>query len=159
RGIQERSDVLVYTSEPVSAAIEVVGNVVVNLEAASDAKDTDFTAILSDLGPDGRALQLGPRIAIRRARYRNGLSNEQLLVPGAARTSRVGLFAAPCGFPRADRSRFDREAGGRPYQTPNDDPGKPAAPDGSGRVADKSLLRGHPRASSVVRRVLRPATP
>ncbi|HEY9724107.1 MAG TPA: CocE/NonD family hydrolase, partial [Oscillatoriaceae cyanobacterium] len=72
RTVQERSDVLVYTSEELKVAVEVCGPVSVDLYAASDARDTDFTAAISDVYPDGRSVLLGSKpIGVIRARYRN----------------------------------------------------------------------------------------
>src|SRR6185312_7533593 len=44
QAIQRRDDVLVYTGDVLKEPLEVIGSVVVNLQAASDARDTDFTA-------------------------------------------------------------------------------------------------------------------
>lgn len=70
RQIEERSDVLVYTSAALQTPIEVTGPVKVILWAATDAKDTDFTAKLIDVCPDGTAYNLTDGIV--RAKYRNG---------------------------------------------------------------------------------------
>jgi putative CocE/NonD family hydrolase len=58
RSIEDRADVLVYTSEPVEEDVEVTGPVRVRLWAASTAPSTDFTAKLVDVFPDGRAINL-----------------------------------------------------------------------------------------------------
>jgi putative CocE/NonD family hydrolase len=55
REIEARPDVLVYTSAPIERDLEVTGEVEVNLWAASSAPDTDYTAKLVDVGPDGFA--------------------------------------------------------------------------------------------------------
>ena len=74
RTIERRDDVLVYTSEVLQDSLEVIGPVFVNLHAASDARDTDFTAKILDIHPDGRAVKLGPVPAgVLRARYRKGI--------------------------------------------------------------------------------------
>lgn len=78
RAIEQRPDVLVYTSEEFGADTEITGIINVVLFAASDAPDTDFTAKIVDVHPDGRAL--GVTDGIVRARYRNG--DESLLRPG-----------------------------------------------------------------------------
>ena len=62
---------LVYSSEPLKEDLMVVGPVKVILYAASSAVDTDFTAKLIDLYPDGRAINL--QEGIIRARYREGM--------------------------------------------------------------------------------------
>ena len=61
---------LVYTSEPLAADMEVTGPVVVKLYASTDGPDTDFTAKLVDVHPDGHAVNLCDGII--RARYREG---------------------------------------------------------------------------------------
>jgi predicted acyl esterase len=53
RYIERRDDVLVYTSEVLGKPVEIIGNVAVHLYAASDARDTDFTARLLDVYPEG----------------------------------------------------------------------------------------------------------
>ena len=70
RKMEARADILVYTSEPLAAPMEVSGPVEATLYVSSDAKDTDFTVKLIDVYPDGRAYNLDE--TIQRARYRDG---------------------------------------------------------------------------------------
>ena len=70
RKMEERPDILVYSTEPLKEGIEVSGPIEVTLYASSDAKDTDFTVKLIDVYPDGRAYNLDE--TIQRMRYRNG---------------------------------------------------------------------------------------
>lgn len=72
RVVEMRHDVLVYTSEPLKSAIEITGPVRIELFVSSSAPDTDFTAKLLDVYPDGRAFNLTE--GILRARYRDGHS-------------------------------------------------------------------------------------
>jgi putative CocE/NonD family hydrolase len=69
RPIQDRTDVLVYTTEPLAADVEVTGPVTAHLWATSTAPDTDFVVRLTDVFPDGRAINLTDGII--RARYRS----------------------------------------------------------------------------------------
>ncbi|MBS1810342.1 MAG: CocE/NonD family hydrolase [Acidobacteria bacterium] len=70
RKMEERQDILVYSTEPLTEGIEVSGPIEVTLYVSSDAKDTDFTVKLIDVYPDGRAYNLDE--TIQRMRYRNG---------------------------------------------------------------------------------------
>jgi putative CocE/NonD family hydrolase len=70
RKMEERSDILVYSTEPLKEGVEVSGPIEVTLYVSSDAKDTDFTVKLIDVYPDGRAYNLDE--TIQRLRYRNG---------------------------------------------------------------------------------------
>ena len=69
RPVEQRRDVLVYTTAPLAQDLEVVGPVRVVLYAATSARDTDFTAKLVDVFPDGGARNLTD--GILRLRYRN----------------------------------------------------------------------------------------
>src|SRR5437773_10462681 len=68
--MEERDDILVYSSEPLKEGIELSGPIEVTLYVSSDVKDTDFTVKPIDVYPDGRAYNLDE--TIQRVRYRNG---------------------------------------------------------------------------------------
>ena len=70
RTMEQRPDILVYTTEPLKEGIEVSGPIDVTLFVSSDAKDTDFTVKLIDVDPNGPAYNLDE--TIQRMRYRNG---------------------------------------------------------------------------------------
>jgi hypothetical protein len=70
RKMEERPDILVYTTDPLKEGIEVSGPIAVTLYVSSDAKDTDFTVKLIDVYPDGKAYNLDE--TIQRMRYRDG---------------------------------------------------------------------------------------
>lgn len=126
RAVQARPDVLVYTSAPLERELEVTGAVRLVLHAASSALDTDWTAKLVDVRPDGRAL--GVTDGILRARCRDGLDRARLLEPGRperftvevgptaivfGRGHRVQLELSSSNFPRFDRNP---NTGGDPAQ-------------------------------------------
>ena len=69
--VESRADVLVYTSAPLSEDIEVTGPIRVVLYAATSANDTDYTAKLVDVQPNGRPLLVTD--GIQRLRYRLSL--------------------------------------------------------------------------------------
>jgi putative CocE/NonD family hydrolase len=70
RDMEQRPDILVYSTEPLPQAMEVSGPIEVTLYVSSDVKDTDFTVKLIDVYPDGRAYNLDE--TIQRMRYREG---------------------------------------------------------------------------------------
>jgi len=70
RKMEERPDVLVYTSEPFREGTEVSGPIIPTLYVSSDAKDTDFSVKVIDVYPDGSAYNLDE--SIQRMRYRDG---------------------------------------------------------------------------------------
>ena len=70
RKMEERPDILVYTSEPLKEGIEVSGPITATLYVSSDVKDTDVTVKVIDVLPDGTAYNLDE--TIQRLRYRDG---------------------------------------------------------------------------------------
>ncbi len=80
RPVEKRKDVLVYTSAPMKQDLEVTGPIRVVLYASSSALDTDFTAKLVDVFPNGEARNLTD--GILRMRYRDGLEKAELAEPG-----------------------------------------------------------------------------
>lgn len=117
RQIEQRDDVLCYTTPPLSQPIEVTGPIELVLYVASSARDTDFTGKLVDVHPDGRAEILAD--GILRARYRESLSTPVLMEPGqifklhlnlgaTSNVSKAGhrirLEVSSSNFPRFDRN-------------------------------------------------------
>ncbi len=78
--IENREDILVYTTEPLKEGVEVSGFIETTLFVSSDAKDTDFTVKIIDVYPDGRAYNLDE--TIQRARYREGYDKEVFMEEG-----------------------------------------------------------------------------
>jgi uncharacterized protein len=70
RGLEARSDVLVYSTGPLKEGMEVSGPIDVTLYVSSDVKDTDFTVKLVEVLPDGTAYNIDENI--QRVRYREG---------------------------------------------------------------------------------------
>ena len=68
--MEERPDILVYTSDVLKDGIELSGPIDVSLYVSSDAKDTDFTIKLIDVDENGKAWNLDE--TIQRMRYRGG---------------------------------------------------------------------------------------
>jgi uncharacterized protein len=159
REVQGRDDVLVYTSDVLKEPLEVIGSVVVQLQAASDARDTDFTAVLSDVAPDGRALMLGPTMGIRRARYRNGYEREELLTPGKVETYRIELFDIAHRFQPGHRLRLEISSSASPLYNPNQNTGNPVATDTEWKVARQTIHHDRTRASSITLPVMNPPSP
>jgi putative CocE/NonD family hydrolase len=89
--IENRADVLVYTTPPLTEDMEVTGPVSVTLYAVSSAVDTDFTAKLVDVHPSGFAQNLTDGII--RARYRQSTASPELIEPGKVYAYTIDLWA------------------------------------------------------------------
>lgn len=151
RSNETRTDVLVYTSDPLTEPLDVIGSVVVNVIAASDGKDTDFTANLVDVGPDGRIFRLGPQaVGMRRARFRKGPEREIPLTPGVADTMPILLYDVAHTFLAGHRIRLEVSSSAAPNFVPNSNTGNPIATDTEHRVAAQTVYHTAGKASHVV---------
>ena len=117
RPVERRDDVLVYTTEPLAEDLEVTGPILLKLYACSSAPDTDLSATLVDVHPDGRAVILSE--GLLRTRYRDSIENPTLIEPGriyefpiriweTSNLFRAGhcirLEVSSSNFPRFDRN-------------------------------------------------------
>lgn len=97
--------ILVYTSDAFAEEVEILGDVAVTLFAASTARDTDFTARLCVVDPSGRSVNL--QEGILRARYRNSLSEPELMTPGEIYELTIDLGPVGARIPAGSRLRLD----------------------------------------------------
>lgn len=157
---QAREDVLVYSTPPLDKAVEVIGPVSLELYAASDARDTDFTAAISDVHPDGRAVLLGSKpVGIIRARYRNGPgSKPQLLNPGAVEKYSIDLGAIGHRFLPGHRIRVEVSSSAYPMFNPNQNTGNPIATDTEWNTARQRIFHDTTRPSALVLSVFTPSS-
>ncbi len=156
RPYERRDDMLVYTSEALAEPLEVLGNVKVELYAASSAKDTDFTASLVDVYPDGRAVVMGtPQRGIIRARFRGGMEKEVLLTPGKAEKYTIDLGHVGHVFRPGHKIRLDVSSSAFPYFTVNPNTGNPIATDTAEPiVAEQTVYHDKKRPSALILPVL-----
>jgi hypothetical protein len=89
RLVQSRPDVLVYSSPLLRKPVQVSGRVEVVLFVSSTACDTDFTAKLVDVYPDGRAFNVLE--GILRMRFRESLERPATMSPGRVYEIRIDL--------------------------------------------------------------------
>jgi putative CocE/NonD family hydrolase len=123
RPLDYRQDVLVYMTEPLTQAIEVTGQITVKLWAASTAPDTDFTAKLVDVHPDGFAVGLG--YGIVRAQYRESYQNPTLITPGQIYEYTISLRSTGILFKQGHRIRLDISSSNFPFFDRNHNTGRP----------------------------------
>ena len=113
REVEQRDDVLVYTTPPLDEDLTVIGPVRVELWAASSAPDTDFTAKLVDVHPDGYAHNVSEGII--RARYRNSDQRASWLTPGAVHDYTIDLGYTATVFRRGHRIRLEVSSSNFPH--------------------------------------------
>ncbi len=117
RPIQRRDDVLVFTTEPLNEALNVMGMLKAELYVSTSAVDTDFVARLSDVAPDGYAQRLNAGIV--RLRYREGYDKVKLVKPGEIVKVEVNLWATGHQFQPGHRVRLEITSSAYPTWAPN----------------------------------------
>lgn len=133
RPIEDRHDVLIYTSEILDREVEVTGPVKVILYASSDSPDTDFVAKLVDVYPDGRSFNVAE--GVLRARYRDGLEHSRPLEPGTVYKLEIDLVATSNAFLKGHRIRMHITGSHFPQFDRNPNTGEPFARGRAMRVA------------------------
>ena len=105
RELEQRPDVLVYTSDPLPADLDVIGSVEAVLHVSTSGADTDFTAKLVDLHPDGCAYVVCD--GIRALRHRDSLERISPVRPGEIYELGVSLGPTAMRFERGHRLRLE----------------------------------------------------
>ena len=138
--IQRRPDVLTFTTDVLTEDMEITGPISATIWASSDAKDTDFTATLTDLEPDGKAIALCEGIV--RARFRNGTENPQMMVPGEIYKFEIDMWNTSNSFIKGHRIRIEISSSNFPRYNRNLNSGNPIASDIDITLANQTVYHG-----------------
>jgi len=146
RTLEEREDVLVYSTPPLEHDLEVTGPVRLEFFASSSAVDTDFTGKLVDVFPDGSAINIAE--GILRAKYRDSQETPALLTPGKVYPLAVDLWATSNVFRAGHRVRLEISSSNFPRFDRNLNTGESAATSGKWATATNTILHdaAHPSA-------------
>jgi hypothetical protein len=146
RTVEARPDVLIYSTPAFTADTEVTGPVSAELYVKSSAVDTDFTAKLVDVGPDGFAQNLTEGII--RARYRDSQEKPTLMVPGQVYKVTVDLWSTSNLFRAGHSLRLEVSSSNFPRFDRNLNTGESAAVGQKYVSATNTILhdREHPSA-------------
>ncbi len=125
REVESRQDVLVYSTPPLEKDIDVTGPVTLDLFASSSAADTDFTAKLVDVAPDGTAVNLTE--GILRARYRNSTAKAEPIEHGKLYEYKIDLWSTSNVFLKGHKVRIEVSSSNFPRFDRNLNTGKDAA--------------------------------
>jgi putative CocE/NonD family hydrolase len=148
RSVEGRQDVLVYTGRPLAEPVLVMGTVKVRLYASSTAPDTDFTAKLVDVFPDGRALIVCEGIV--RARYRNGFDKPERLQPGAVCPFDIKVGDTAVRFQTGHRIRLEISSSNFPRYDANPNTGGDIATECDPVPATQKVFHGRAHPSALI---------
>lgn len=148
RPVEAREDVLVYTTQEFKEDFEVTGPVSVELYAGSSAVDTDFTAKLVDVWPNGFAQNLTEGIV--RARYRGSQEKADFLNPGQIYKFNLDLWATSNVFLKGHRLRLEISSSNFPRFDRNLNTGEDAAHAARAVKATNTIYHDHDHPSALV---------
>jgi uncharacterized protein len=111
-GVESRGDVLVFTTEPLSEPLEIIGPVKVIAYVDTSAADTDITAKLLDVHPGDFAQRLCDGMV--RLRYRAGFAAEQEVTPGETYEVEIRMWDTCVRLPAGHRLRVEIASSGFP---------------------------------------------
>jgi putative CocE/NonD family hydrolase len=146
--IEDRVDVLVYSTAPLEKPVEVTGPITVTLYAASSARDTDFTAKLVDVHPDGKAILLNNGII--RASFRDSLEKPQPIEPGQVYAYQIPIWPTSNLFKAGHRIRLEISSSNFPHYDRNPNTGRRSGLDGELAVANQIIHHSPEHPSKVV---------
>ena len=158
RKIEERADVLVYTTEPFVEGTQVSGPISPTLYVSSDAKDTDFTIKVMDVYPDGTAYNLDE--SIQRMRYRDGYDKPIVFMePGQVYRMSFQPLVTSNYFLPGHRLRIEVSSSSFPRFERNLNTGGHNYDESHGIVAHNAVHHSTKYPSSVTITVVKPSTP
>ncbi len=146
--VEKRSDVLVYSTPALEQDTEVTGPILLDLFAKSSAVDTDFTAKLVDVWPNGFAQNLTE--GILRARYRNSRSTAEPITPGKIYEYKIDLWSTSNVFLKGHKIRLEISSSNFPRFDRNLNNGKDAATSSDFVKAENTIYHDREHPSAVV---------
>lgn len=144
--IEQRSDMLVFTTDLLEEDLEVTGRLHAHLFFASDQADTDIVMRLTDVYPDGRSILIADGI------HRTGHCHCQNpeLNPKEPRVIDLDLWSTSMVFAKGHRIRVTVTSSNYPKYEKNVNMGVIGSNSGPHRVAHNSFHIGGKHASYIV---------
>ena len=154
RQIEQRNDVLVYTSELLTEDLEVCGPIRVKLSAASSAQDTDFMAKLIDVWPNGFAQRLTDGMV--RARFHSGMDKPSLIEPSRIYDYDLDLWNTCQAYKKGHRIRLEISSSAFPKYDRNLNTGEALGTTARMLKAEQTIHHEHGRLSYVILPIISP---
>ncbi|WP_326731631.1 CocE/NonD family hydrolase [Streptomyces phaeochromogenes] len=146
RDVESRQDVLVYTSAPSAEGFEVTGPVTVELWVTTSAVDTDFTAKLTDVDPDGRSTNVCD--GVTRLRFRPDAPGP--VRPGDVQRVTIELSPTSYLFLPGHAARLQIASSNYPLFDVNPNTGRSSLEDGESTTARQTVLHDDRHPSALV---------
>lgn len=145
--VERRNDVLCYTTHELEDDMEATGPLTVHLFAATSARDTDFTAKLVDVYPDGRAYNIVE--GLKRASGRRLDGTRELVNPGDVHEYLITMGESSIVFCKGHRLRLEISSSNFPTFDRNMNKGNPVGEDARGIPALQTIYHSAGYASYI----------
>ena len=150
RQTEIRTDVLTYTTAPLVEPMTILGDITLVLYAASDAPDTDWFAVITEVFPDGESKSFHYTPPAFRARYREGFDREVFLTPNKPEEFRMPMGPAGHQIAAGNCIRLSIFSAAFPEYDPNSNTGNEAAMDTQVRIARQTIYHDANRPSCLI---------
>jgi uncharacterized protein len=140
--VEQRADVLVYSTEPLTKDTEVTGPISVVLQVTTSAPNTDFTAKLVDVHPDGKTYNVSDGILRRSYPARMSESSPQEIT--------IDLWPTSMLFRGGHRIRLEVSSSNYPRYDRNPNTGRETATETEPQPAGQQLIHNSVAASRIV---------
>lgn len=148
RPVEAREDVLIYSTPVLSQDMEVTGPVSLEFYAKSSAVDTDYTAKLVDVWPNGFVQNLTEGII--RARYRDSQEKPEFMTPGQVYKFSLDLWSTSNVFRKGHTLRLEVSSSNFPRFDRNLNTGESAATSDHFVLATNTILHDAEHPSALV---------
>ncbi len=138
QGVENRTDVLVFTTDVLDEPMTIIGQTNVSLQISSNCTDTDFTVKLTDVFPDNTSMLITDTII--RARNRNSLSSWDFLTPGKKYYVNISLDPTAYVFNKGHKIRIDISSSNYPRFETNPNTGDPVWRNSTTFIANNTLF-------------------
>ncbi len=146
--IEKRPDVLFYSSEQLDTEINIVGSVRAEIFVSSSAPDTDFTAKLVHIWPEGFSQRLVDGIV--RVRYRNGMDREEYIFPKDIVELSIDMWNTAVQIPKGHKIGLEISSSAFPKYSRNQNIKGNQATTSSFEVARQRVYHGKRYPSSLI---------
>ncbi len=144
----ERDDVITFETEELNTDTEITGNIILELFASSSAIDTDFTAAIVDVYPDGYSLLI--QEGILRASHRNKNEKPSHINPHEIYQFDIDLWATSYVIPRGHKLRLEVSSSNFPRFARNLNNGKPIGLSNDIVIAEQKIYYGKEYPSKIL---------
>jgi len=140
RDLAAREDVLIFETETLQEDLEITGDISLELFASSSAIDTDFTAAIVDVYPDGYSLLI--QEGILRASHRNKNENPSHINPDKIYKFNVDLWSTSYIIPAGHKLRLEISSSNFPRFARNLNNGEPFGMSDKLMIAEQAIYYG-----------------